>query len=132
MFKGIKTFSRDLRLTSDEQFKYIFRYGKVLVQKDTFKVYSCLNNKNHLRLGVIVPKRVVKKAVARNRIRRIVKEVVRLSQDKIEGKDLLFLLKEKVELDKRKLAEKIKEIIRLNFYDKKDSNSNNQELSIHN
>lgn len=47
------------------------------------------NDLNHLRLAVIIANKHVSKAVHRNRIKRIVRENLRLNQDKIKGNDII-------------------------------------------
>lgn len=45
------------------------------------------------RLGIIIAKRYVKKAVLRNLIRRVIRESFRHTQDKLFGLDIVVLLK---------------------------------------
>ena len=49
------------------------------------------NQKEHARIGIIVPKRVVNKAVARNRIKRVVRDSFRLNQEKLVGWDIVVI-----------------------------------------
>lgn len=48
---------------------------------------------NKARLGVIVAKKIAKRAVDRNRIKRWVRECFRLSQDSLSGLDIVVLAK---------------------------------------
>ena len=51
------------------------------------------NNIEHSRLGVVVSRRSVKKAVIRNRVRRIAKEVFRRYRNQLASFDLIFIAK---------------------------------------
>ncbi|WP_244670121.1 ribonuclease P protein component [Coxiella endosymbiont of Amblyomma nuttalli] len=58
-----------------------------------YSLYYLDNNIGHTRLGVIVSKRNVRKAVIRNRIRRIVKEAFRRKKNQLVSLDLVFIAK---------------------------------------
>jgi ribonuclease P protein component len=51
------------------------------------------NNLREARLGIVVAKKNQKKAVHRNRIKRIVRECFRLRQSQISGFDLVVVAK---------------------------------------
>ncbi len=51
---------------------------------------------NLVRLAIIIPKKKVKRAVARNRLRRLVREVFITESSKLAGRDFLCLLKKAV------------------------------------
>jgi ribonuclease P protein component len=85
------SFSRNLRLISTVQFKQVFSKAKrVTTQFGT--IFYCYNNLNHPRLGVIVPKRNVKLANKRNRLKRIIRECFRLRQQQLATIDIIFLM----------------------------------------
>lgn len=56
-------------------------------------ILACKNEQNNPRLGLVVPKKVLKRAVWRNRIKRLVRESFRQSQDSLPNADLVFLAK---------------------------------------
>lgn len=83
-------FSSDLRLTTDIQFKQVFRNALKIPTK-MFAVFYYKNGLTHPRLGVIVPKKCIKKANDRNHFKRMVRESFRLRQHKLGAIDVVFL-----------------------------------------
>ena len=79
------TLSSDERLKSVKRIEYLFEKKQVLF-KHPFKVYYALtpfdDSSTWLRLkfGISVPKALIKKAVQRNRIKRVVREAYRLNK----------------------------------------------------
>ncbi len=77
-------------LLKSGQFNHIFNNGNKL----RFKGYSIFFEESHLnlnRLGLVVPKRYIKLATARNRIKRLLREAYRLSKPKINtGYDIVL------------------------------------------
>jgi len=55
---------------------------------------------NLLRFAIVIPKKKVKSAVARNRLRRLVREVFITESPRLAGRDLLCLLKKSVDSKK--------------------------------
>ncbi len=51
------------------------------------------NSLNHPRLGLTIAKKQVKTAVARNRLRRLTREFVRLNQQKLPAADVVIIVK---------------------------------------
>lgn len=51
------------------------------------------NGCDHARLGMIVPKRVLPRAVDRNRLRRLLREWFRLRQSELTGLDVIAQVK---------------------------------------
>ena len=76
---------KDLRLKGHRTFKYIHKnsikyHGKLMTFKvaksnpETLLSHKCKNTSNSLRVAIAISKKVSKKAVVRNRIRRILQE----------------------------------------------------------
>lgn len=82
--------SSELKLKTAQQFKQAFYQAKK-TSADKFYLLFKSNDLDYPRLGIIIAKRNVAKAVARNRLRRIVKESFRLHQYLIKGYDVLFI-----------------------------------------
>ena len=56
-----------------------------------FTVYGKANSLAHVRLGVVVSRKVSLKAVVRNRLKRLVRESVRQHQRELRGMDLVVI-----------------------------------------
>jgi ribonuclease P protein component len=67
---------KEYRLTKNEQFRSIYKHGKSVANRQLVLYYMQNQEVSHFRLGVTVSKKLGK-AVVRNRIKRVVKEVVR-------------------------------------------------------
>ncbi|MDF2647800.1 MAG: ribonuclease [Paenibacillus sp.] len=73
---------RELRLTRREDFNKVYRFGKSNANFQ-FVVYSLPQSKiERFRVGISVSKKIGN-AVVRNRIRRVVKEIIRLNAGRI-------------------------------------------------
>lgn len=83
-------FPREMRLLSSEEYNQVFK-KPVRASAQGMVILACRNNLSEPRLGLVVPKKVLKRAVWRNRIKRLVRESFRLSQDTIPNVDLVFL-----------------------------------------
>lgn len=57
------------------------------------KLYVKPNEADHGRIGLIVAKRIERKAVKRNRIKRLLKEAFRHHQWEVSGQDCIFQLR---------------------------------------
>ncbi|MFD0871816.1 ribonuclease P [Chlamydia abortus] len=79
------------RLAKREDFSKVYRWGKSTANHQFVLYRKEKNASQPLRVGVSVSKKVGN-AVVRNRIRRVVKEIIRLNIDRIEGNaDLIFI-----------------------------------------
>ena len=66
------TFSRELRLLTPEHFKRVFA-EPVRAASPQITLLACPNSLEHPRLGLAVPKKALKRAVWRNRVKRVVR-----------------------------------------------------------
>ena len=79
------------RLTKDKDFDKTFKKGRSSYDKTT-GVKTITNNLEVNRFGVVVGIKVSKKAVERNKIKRQIREVVKLQAEKLKnGHDLVII-----------------------------------------
>jgi ribonuclease P protein component len=82
---------KENRILKKEDFQKAWKGGQSFYTKNLG--FKLLNNKTpSLRLGVIVGNRISKLATARNKIKRRVREIIRLNKEKIiPGYDLVII-----------------------------------------
>ncbi len=85
-------FSRRLRLLDGKQFTAIFERRR-RVHSAHFSAHVAPNEMSHARVGLAVSRRVSKKAVERNRIKRIIRESFRRHQDQLGAVDYIVIAK---------------------------------------
>ncbi len=73
---------KEHRLTKREDFNKVYRYGKSTANQQFAVYYLARPDQETFRLGVSVSKKIGN-AVVRNRLRRMMKEIVRLNADSI-------------------------------------------------
>jgi len=89
--------SRKYRLSDDVQIQEIKKKGRMYNQKDV-SVLVLPNNLQASRFGFVVSLKVSKKAVVRNRVKRLLRGVVLRLLNKIRsGYDVLFLTKSSIQ-----------------------------------
>lgn len=93
-------------LKKQNDFNRVFKKGEVFGNK-TFVIYYLKNSEEINRLGIIVSKKVSKKSVIRNKIRRRIKEAYRFNEDSfLTGYDLIIIAKGSSEEEKYSDLEK--------------------------
>lgn len=98
------------RIRERHDFQKTFRRGKRLYSP-FYILYYRFNNLNHARLGVITSKRNVRKAVQRNTVKRMAREVFRLNQKDFFGIDIVLVAQKKAnEATKEELEECLKKL----------------------
>lgn len=102
-----------ISLNRNEQFLNVYRIGKRTYHK-FFTLYYLPNGKDYNRLGFKVGKKLAK-ATRRNRVRRLLRESYRLSEEKIStGYDIILAAKDGcLELDS---YNEVSEIVNSMFY----------------
>lgn len=85
-------FSRSARLRRPEQFAAALAAGPTGVRRH-FSVFARPNGLEQSRVGIITSKRVAPRAVDRNRVKRIVREVFRLWRARLGGLDVVVRLR---------------------------------------
>lgn len=78
------------RLTAQTDFKLLFRQGKTV--KNSFLFIRFLkNNLGFIRIGIVVPVKIEKKVVLRNRIRRLISESLKKFNFKSHSLDIAVI-----------------------------------------
>lgn len=102
-----KQFQKNQRLLTKADFQSVFDNATKINQRHLLLLFK-KNLLSHGRLGIIVSKRVSKKAVTRNRIKRTIRESFRLWQERIKGFDIVIIARQQCDiLDNKKLREGI-------------------------
>jgi len=100
-------FSRSQKLLTADHYKYVFSRSQRFGNK-SFTVLARENNLGHPRLGLAISKKSAKRAVDRNRIKRIFRESFRLHQHKFPNVDIIAMCKSDVlSLDKQEMHKQI-------------------------
>lgn len=85
-------FPRGLRLAGAAAFQRVFQDpGRLKSSDGCFLVIACHNRRPWPRLGLAIGKKYVKSAVARNRLKRLVRESFRRHQGILAGLDIVVL-----------------------------------------
>lgn len=84
-------FSRRLRLLTGGDFKYVFDGAVFKVSEQSLLILSRPNGLEHPRLGFVISKKNIRRAVKRNRVRRIIRESFRLHQHELPNVDIVIL-----------------------------------------
>ena len=79
------TLAREERLKSRKKISTLFAGGKVIAIPPFRLLYQLHNEKNPLQMGVAVSSRHFKKAVDRNRIKRLIREAYRLQKNELKN-----------------------------------------------
>jgi ribonuclease P protein component len=101
-----QTFARRYRLTKTDEFSSVFGFRRAIRGKLLMLHYQPRPEGNtEARLGVVVAKKLLKRAVDRNRVKRVVREQFRLHRAALPGVDLVVRLAAKpATLDGAQLA----------------------------
>ena len=79
-------------MLTPEQFKFVFK-DPIPAASPHFTILAKPNGLTHPRLGLAIPKKHIKRAVGRNRIRRVVRESFRLNQHQLPAVDFVVIAK---------------------------------------
>lgn len=84
-------FPRPLRLLNSAQFQAVFRDTACRSSDRYLTVIARPNQQQLPRLGLAISKKAIKTAVARNRIKRLVRESFRHHQQQLSGLDIVVM-----------------------------------------
>ena len=79
------------RLQKSSDFKTLSVYGKTIKKQLFIVSYGQQQKTSNVRLGIIVSKRCSKRAVDRNRIKRIIRESFRLNKEQLDCYDIVII-----------------------------------------
>ena len=91
----MQSFSKQLRLKTSRDFQSLLKLRNKVVT-DCFIMVAAQNHLPYPRLGVIISRRCSKRAVQRNKLKRMIREYFRLHQDGWRGFDMVIVGRRKV------------------------------------
>lgn len=93
-------FPRQLRLLTAGEYRYVFGQAAYKVHGKGLLALARGNSLGHPRVGLVFSKKNVRRAVDRNRLKRLVRESIRLQQHRLPAVDIVVLARRGVnELD---------------------------------
>ncbi|PYZ91799.1 ribonuclease P protein component [Salipaludibacillus keqinensis] len=105
---------RELSLKKNEEFQHVFQKGKSAANRQ-FVVYQVIKeNQSNSRFGLSVSKKIGN-AVMRNRIKRLMKEVLReLSQELYQNRDIVIIArKPTAEMDYKEMKKSLYHVLKV-------------------
>ncbi|HUT39761.1 MAG TPA: ribonuclease P protein component [Gammaproteobacteria bacterium] len=88
---GSRGFSRRVRLTEPADYQRVFKHCQCKAVNRWLTVLAVVNTLDHPRLGLAISRKVARHAVARNRIKRVVRESFRHRQSELGTLDIVVL-----------------------------------------
>lgn len=92
-----RRFSRKSRLLCARDFQSVFNGVQYRVAHPNFLILAADNLLGHPRVGLVVAKKNVRRAVGRNRVKRVVRETFRLTDADLNGIDVVFLARKGID-----------------------------------
>ncbi|QCI26572.1 ribonuclease P protein component [Buchnera aphidicola (Thelaxes californica)] len=99
---NILSFPKKLRLLKTNDFKQVFK-NAYKVQNKEIIIFGNPNDLLYPRLGISITKKKIKYAYLRNKIKRLIKEYFRLSQNFLIKMDFLVVVKKNILINDKKL-----------------------------
>ncbi len=90
MARGAESFPRHARLTDPERYQEVFKTGKK-VRHPLLGIVARPSEEGHARLGLAVSRKVSRKAVVRNRIKRQAREYFRRERGRLCALDFVVI-----------------------------------------
>ncbi|AWB66380.1 ribonuclease P protein component [Saccharobesus litoralis] len=87
-------YGRELRLLTPEHFQQVFNSSPRKFACRLYTILICKNNLDNPRLGFTISKKKAKKAVDRNRIKRVAREQFRLHAADLPNIDMVFIARQ--------------------------------------
>ncbi|WP_227369267.1 ribonuclease P protein component [Halomonas sp. M20] len=86
-----QTFPRALRLLTAGDYRHVFNGAEYKVHGKGLLALARHNSLGHARIGLVFSKKNVRRAVDRNRLKRFVRESIRLQQHRLPSVDVVLL-----------------------------------------
>lgn len=97
-------FPKQLRLLTAGDYRNVFDHAALKVHGKGLLALACPNGLDHPRLGLVISKKNVRRAVDRNCLKRVARESLRLRQGSLPAVDIVLLARRGAsELDKATL-----------------------------
>jgi ribonuclease P protein component len=88
---GLARFPRQARLTQPAEYQWVFDHSQSKASNRWMTVLATPNSRNRPRLGLVISRKAAGSAVARNRIKRQVRESFRHWQAQIGSLDIVVI-----------------------------------------
>jgi ribonuclease P protein component len=88
---SLSCFSRQARLLHSREFQRVFNNTECKSVDGLLTVLAVRNNCGHPRLGLAISKKKIKTAVARNRLKRLVRESFRQHKNELANVDVVVM-----------------------------------------
>lgn len=85
------TFDKSKRLLDATAYQAVFDRAQYKVGHQYFLILAVRTSLGHSRLGLVIGKKNIRRAVRRNRVKRVVRETFRLDLDALDSLDIIFL-----------------------------------------
>lgn len=101
-------FPRGLRILTAGEYRHVFENAGFRIHGKGLLALAVPNDLGHVRVGLVFGKKNLKRAVDRNRLKRLTRESIRLRQHRLPAVDIVVLSRRGVhELDASTLAEQL-------------------------
>lgn len=91
-----------MRLHKTDEYSSVFAFRRVLRGR-WFNLHYCPNTLGHARIGLVVAKKLARRAVQRNLVKRIGRDVFRHAQAGLPAHDLVLRLSAKLDTVTRRM-----------------------------
>ncbi|WP_201587378.1 ribonuclease P protein component [Psychrobacter jeotgali] len=106
-------FTKEQRLLTPAAFREVFDAPERKIHQSHLMAFVRSNNQQQARVGMAITKRKVPTAVARNLVKRQIRESFRLKALDLKNKDIVFIVKKSInELDKKDIKKEINNILK--------------------
>ncbi|PIE47797.1 MAG: ribonuclease P protein component [Gammaproteobacteria bacterium] len=104
-------YPKTARLLSSKQFKNVFDFSDKKIHQPHLMTFIKKNELKNARLGLAITKKKVPTAVARNNLKRLIREDFRICNKNLGNVDIVFIVKKPIkEISDNELKKQIKVI----------------------